>query len=366
MGKVLVFDVDDTISIHKNRDYPNAQPIQPVIDKLNRLHDEGYYIKLFTGRGQLSCNGDLNLIIERNKDVLETWLKNHGVKYDELIFGKPVGDWYIDDKGLSVSEFLKAEFCELKGGSNSSIRREYDKVIKQSKTSQSQYYWYRLAKDNNIDKLDHIDLPHIFSCVGDTLYMEYIDGRHLCDCLNENDLHILVKTCYKFKQIKSNCELGLDIDAYCDNLLKHLYCSTSIEIAKLVNQNKEALIKRASFCHGDFTLSNIIKRDDRLIIFDPNYKKDYTSYLLDLSKIRQSLHDYELLFKFSTNSNNKYLKMFDELVASESKEDLKLVKLLDLTHWIRMYDYKNDDDKLIVSQVLNELYKEYKNEYTKG
>ena len=40
----LVFDIDDTISIHKNRDYKNAIPIQPVIDKLNRLHDEGLYI----------------------------------------------------------------------------------------------------------------------------------------------------------------------------------------------------------------------------------------------------------------------------------------------------------------------------------
>ena len=80
MSKVLVFDIDDTISVHTNRDYVNAKPVQPVIDKLNRLHDEGYYIKLFTGRGQVSCNGDLNLIIERNKDVLETWLEKHGVK----------------------------------------------------------------------------------------------------------------------------------------------------------------------------------------------------------------------------------------------------------------------------------------------
>ena len=86
-------------------------------------------------------------IIERNKDVLETWLEKHGVKYDELIFGKPLGDWYIDDKGMSVKDFLKADFYELKGGSNSSIRRELNKVIKTAKNSQSQYAWYKYVNN---------------------------------------------------------------------------------------------------------------------------------------------------------------------------------------------------------------------------
>lgn len=365
MSKVLVFDVDDTISIHKNRDYVNAEPIQPVIDKLNRLYDEGYYIKLFTGRGQLSCNGDLDLIIERNKDVLETWLKKHGVKYHELIFGKPLGDWYIDDKGLSVSDFLNAEFCELRGGSNSSIRREYNRVIKQSKTSQAQYYWYRSAKELGIDLMYSIDLPHIYSCVGDTLYMDYIDGRHLCDCLTARDLDILVSTCKNFKDIK-NCELGKDIDGYCDNLLKHLDTNITRCVVDELKKYKNELIDRSSFCHGDFTLSNIIKRDNLLVLFDPNYKKDYTSYLLDLSKIRQSLHDYEYIFKFSTIKNSQYLEMFDYKVLTKfSALDLQLVKLLDLTHWIRMYDYKNDSEKLIVSEILNTLYERYVDEYTK-
>ena len=166
MSKVLVFDIDDTISIHTNRDYVNAKPIQPVIDKLNRLHDEGYYIKLFTGRGQVSCNGNLDLIIERNKDVLENWLKKHDVKYDELIFGKPLGDWYIDDKGMSVKDFLKADFYELKGGSNSSIRRELNKVIKTAKNSQSQYAWYKYV--NNYYKT--IAIPIVYRCVVDTMY----------------------------------------------------------------------------------------------------------------------------------------------------------------------------------------------------
>lgn len=359
MKKTLVFDIDDTISIHKNRDYANAKPIQPVIDKLNRLHDEGYYIKLFTGRGQLSCNGDLDLIIKRNKDVLEKWLTDHNVKYDELIFGKPLGDWYIDDKGLSVSDFLKADFYELKGGSGSSVYREFDKVIKKSKTSQAQYYWYRTAKENGV-----LSIPHIYSCVGDTLYMEYVEGENLCDCVNISDIESLIALCYKFKRI-SNCTLGSNLDKYCDNLKSHLSADVVDKVISEIYNNYDKLLSRVSFCHGDLTFSNIIKRRNELVIFDPNYKDDYTSYLLDLSKMRQSLHDYEYLFNFSTHRNSKYLTKFDKIISELDPEDLPLVKLLDITHWIRMYDYKSDEDKPIVLNMINKLFEEYENEYIK-
>lgn len=336
----LVFDIDDTISIHKNRDYKNAIPIQPVIDKLNRLHDEGYYIKLFTGRGQLSCNGDLDLIIKNNKDILEDWLKRHNVKYDELIFGKPLGDWYIDDKGLSVDEFLKADFIELKGGSNSSIRKEFNKVIKTSKSSKSQYDWY--IKSKNL-----VNVPKIYSCVGDTLYMEFVDGMNLADCCSLEDINELINIVNIFKYIKTEDSV---LEDYCNNLINHLDRKETHEIIELLNKHKDELLDKQSFCHGDLTLSNVIKTD-RLVLIDPNYKNDYHSYLLDLAKIRQSLHDYEYMFNFSSNKNSNYLEIFDNII----KEDLYLVKLLEITHWIRMYDYKSDKDKIKVLNMINKL-----------
>ena len=356
MSKVLVFDIDDTISIHTNRDYVNAKPVQPVIDKLNRLHDEGYYIKLFTGRGQVSCNGDLNLIIERNKDVLETWLKKHGVKYDELIFGKPLGDWYIDDKGMSVKDFLKADFYELKGGSNSSIRRELNKVIKTAKNSQSQYAWYKYV--NNYYKT--IAIPIVYSCVVDTMYMEYIDGINLVDNCTKKDIEELVAICYLFKQNNSNDIIKGDLDSYCDNLKHHINNSNTLKIIKYINNHKWELSDRMSFYHGDLTLSNVIKRGYDLVLIDPNYKDDYRSYILDLAKIRQSLHDYEYMFGFSNTKNSNLLEYFDNLILPE---DRQFVKLMEITHWIRMYSYKSDEDKLLVNKMINRLIGEYDDEY---
>ena len=89
-GIKLVFDIDDTICNNKNRDYENAIPFKDVIKKINKLHKQGAKITLYTSRGMVSCNGDIEKIIKKNKDILERWLEKNKVEYDELVFGKPL------------------------------------------------------------------------------------------------------------------------------------------------------------------------------------------------------------------------------------------------------------------------------------
>ena len=72
----IVFDVDDTISVHENRDYANAKPKKDVIRKLNYMHDVlGYEIALHTSRGMLSCDGNIEIAESKNRCTLEKWLK---------------------------------------------------------------------------------------------------------------------------------------------------------------------------------------------------------------------------------------------------------------------------------------------------
>ena len=61
-GIKLVFDIDDTICNNKNRDYENAIPFKDVIKKINKLHKQGAKITLYTSRGMVSCNGDIEKI----------------------------------------------------------------------------------------------------------------------------------------------------------------------------------------------------------------------------------------------------------------------------------------------------------------
>ncbi len=91
----FVIDIDGIIAgITKENNYSRADPLTKNIDKINKIHELGHYIVLFTARGY-KTGIDWS---ETTRKQLERW----GVKYHELHFGKPHADFYIDDKFLSL------------------------------------------------------------------------------------------------------------------------------------------------------------------------------------------------------------------------------------------------------------------------
>ena len=94
---IYCFDIDGTLCDDLLGDYENSTPDMGIIAKVNQLHDEGHAIKIFTGRGS-KTGIDWR---EFTKKQLESW----GVKYHELIFGKPVADIFIDDKAVNVRDW---------------------------------------------------------------------------------------------------------------------------------------------------------------------------------------------------------------------------------------------------------------------
>ena len=49
---IYVFDIDGTLcTLVNNADYKKAQPLPNRIEIVNKLYDEGHYIKLYTARG---------------------------------------------------------------------------------------------------------------------------------------------------------------------------------------------------------------------------------------------------------------------------------------------------------------------------
>ncbi len=92
----LIFDIDGTLCTQE-KNYADAKPIYSVIDKLNKKYDEGYKIVLFTARGT-ETGIDWREITEQQ---LNAW----GVKYHDLLFKKPFGIQYIDDRGVNVHQW---------------------------------------------------------------------------------------------------------------------------------------------------------------------------------------------------------------------------------------------------------------------
>ena len=97
--------------------------------KINKLYDSGNKIVLYTSRGMVSCDGDIEKAIEKNESILKEWLKENDVKYSELIFGKPIADFYIDDRCMNVKGFKESKLEEFNAGkSGKKVYRfgEYD------------------------------------------------------------------------------------------------------------------------------------------------------------------------------------------------------------------------------------------------
>jgi len=96
--KTFCVDIDGVIATTvPDGDYTRAEPLKKRIDIINRLHDRGNRIVLLTGRGS-GTGIDWR---ETTRRQLGAW----GLRYDELQFGKPPADFYIDDRMLSLAEF---------------------------------------------------------------------------------------------------------------------------------------------------------------------------------------------------------------------------------------------------------------------
>ena len=335
----FVFDIDDTICNNKNRDYENAIPYKEVINKINYLYENGAIIKLYTSRGMVSCNGDLKKIIAKNKDILEKWLKRNNVNYNELIFGKPLGDMYVDDKAINVRDFVKEKYEILNGHSGYKVIRLGNIVKKEM--SEENYIklnnWYEESK--NIARS-----PKIISNLYSTVYMEYIDGNNAYNCLNKKLLDKIINQILRFKEVKYEkfdkkvllvkLEKHKSNDMMWDRTVSH--CQSLIDSLDLKQY--------ASLSHYDMTLANIIVKGNDIYLLDSLFDKEASSYLLDFAKLKMSLDGYDELFCGGKHIDKKYSKHLSKKLNKMGI--LKEVNILEYMWAIRLYNY-NDDKELV-------------------
>ncbi len=107
--KIMMIDIDGVVCEHVDNEHPErmatAQPYPEAIARINAWYEAGHYICFFTAR------------TEAHREVTEAWLRQHGVKYHQVIFGKPrlrPGDeyHYIDDRPVRATRF-KGRFTDF-------------------------------------------------------------------------------------------------------------------------------------------------------------------------------------------------------------------------------------------------------------
>lgn len=98
-GKKICFDIDGVIAtLVPGNDYSFAGSDQRVINLIKVLFNRGNKILIYTARGTVTGMDW--------KETTERQLKEWGVPYDELHFGKPGADIFIDDKAINISELI--------------------------------------------------------------------------------------------------------------------------------------------------------------------------------------------------------------------------------------------------------------------
>jgi capsule biosynthesis phosphatase len=99
--KTICFDIDNIICKTNNvRDYSKSLPIKKNIKIINEAYNNGFIIILYTARYMGRCKGDITKVKKQIKPLTLKQLKNWGVKYHKIYFGKPSFDLFIDDKSL--------------------------------------------------------------------------------------------------------------------------------------------------------------------------------------------------------------------------------------------------------------------------
>lgn len=98
----IAIDLDGTICRIKRPDesYADVQPLPGAADRLRELRAAGHYVVIVTARNMATCDSNLGKVMRNVGRTTLEWLDRHGIEYDEIFFGKPNAEVYIDDRAL--------------------------------------------------------------------------------------------------------------------------------------------------------------------------------------------------------------------------------------------------------------------------
>jgi len=330
----ICFDLDNTLVTYPSiiNDYSTVKPIHKNIQLLNNLKNDGHEIIIYTARRMATHKGNIGKVIKDIANVTINTLEKFDIHYDELIFGKPIADIYIDDRAINPyinnlsyfglfyknDEFIpnkiennkynqikKFDNCILKSGPYDIIKGEL--FYYQNIPNELQDYFSKLIdfnkKDQNLElKIEYISgIPLFYLYKNKLLTNKHIDdlfgildklhsyqGNMVPPKLNINDENIKNNYFLKLKNRFNNNDYPFpNANEVFNEILNGLEANYSPHISAMI--------------HGDFWFSNII------LTYDDNYKlidmKGQVDNVLtingdiyyDYGKLYQSILGYDLI-----------------------------------------------------------------------
>lgn len=98
----IAIDLDGTICPIKqpHETYADLPSLPGAAEHIRALRAAGHYVIILTARNMATCDGNLGKVMKNIGKVTLDWLAQHNIEYDEIYFGKPNAEVYIDDRSM--------------------------------------------------------------------------------------------------------------------------------------------------------------------------------------------------------------------------------------------------------------------------
>lgn len=346
------FDLDGTLVTFPRikDDYLSVEPIMTNIRTCQHLKRHGHTIIIYTARRMRTHHGNVGkCIADIGRLTLDT-IEKFGIPCDEIHFGKPYADFYIDDLAIDARFDLERELgiykTEVEERSFNKLISKSDNIITkhgEPNTIKGEIYWY-----NNIPKDVKEYFPIMFkNNIIDGWYdVEKISGVNMSwlytsEGLNETMLLKFLKAIEEIHTSKT-CHEEIDIYAnYGDKIVKRY---RSYDYSGFPNSEKvfnglveyfrkyvEQGFGQLSVVHGDPVFSNCMINDKGLFKFidmrglQGEKETIFGDKWYDYGKIYQSLIGYDEILLDRTvriDYRDKMVATFVKFVEDKYGKDI--------------------------------------------
>ena len=356
--KRICFDLDNTLVTYpKEGDYRTVEPIERNINLLKYMKKLGNTIIIYTARRMRTHNGNNGKILADIGLITFETLKKFDVPFDEIYFGKPYADVYIDDLALNCYDDIEKELGyymdKIEPRSfNEIVDHSIETYKKISDDLSGEIYYYRNIPSELKDLF-----PLFIDYDKDNKWylVEKINGLtastvYLSGLLTKETLKHIMNTVRRIQALSID-GLNDDVNIYANYLDKlemryNNYDYGMFDNGEMVyNELKRELKEyerekkgRKVVIHGDPVFTNIIINEyEKIKLIDMRGKQGehltlLGDWLYDWAKLYQSLIGYDKIL-MSKEVDKRYERemisffedYFTELYDSDSLMNLKLV-----------------------------------------
>lgn len=366
----ICFDLDNTLVTFPKikNDYSSVEPIHKNIEYLKFLKDRGNYIIIYTARRMKTHNGNVGKIIPDISGVTIETLKKFDIPYDELHFGKPWADFYIDDLGISSFSSLDKGlgFYDTRIAPRNFNKIDYQKDTVTKKTNNlGEIFFYK-----NIPEKIAGFFPKIYSVQDNEIVMERIKGvtfsyLYVNGALSISNLNELLNSLDEIHESSNIHRRESTFDIYSNYCKKtrlrftenrKIYSSIK-DSEDIFNQIIDGLEKyeknnmgKAGVIHGDPVFTNVFLTERGLRFIDPRGSLNgemsiFGDVYYDYAKVFQSIYGYDNILQDIEINYDYRERMVNEYSNRFSKDQIFFIKNITaslILSLIPLHDIGND------------------------